>query len=77
MTGTLLIQYKEFIILIGHLIIAVAFLLLGYAMGRNSIERPVVAVPKKKLDIPPPYEDNDPSIYDEALQDLDERVSTL
>lgn len=71
-------QYKELFMMIGNYAIAIVFLLIGYAMGRNSIDKPVIAVPKPKPAKEPPYHDDQPSLYDEALMsDQKQRIDTI
>lgn len=70
-------QYKELVMIMCNLIISIVFLLIGYAMGRNSIDKPVIAVPKPKPAKEPPYHDDQPSIYDEALRSEPERIDTV
>lgn len=75
---TLLTQYKEFVILVGNLLIAIVFLLIGYAMGRNSADKPIIAVKAPEPEKSPPFHDDMPSIYDEALRpDPGKRIKTV
>lgn len=78
MMGPLLAQYKEAVLLLFQLGIVTFFLLLGYILGRNSAERPIVAVaPPRKPRDEAPYDDISLSPFDEAMMDDDEnRIPT-
>lgn len=80
MTETLLAQWNDVILLAICIGIALVFLIIGYAMGRNSAGERVVhgGIIPKLQDKTPPYHDDMDDMFTEALRDgEEERVDTL
>jgi hypothetical protein len=75
---TLFGQYKEAILLLFQLGIVTFFLLLGYVLGRNSADRPVVAVRRPRPIIDDQvYDDLSLSPFDEAMLDDEENEKRI